>query len=304
MEGVGFSVAALSPPFCYAGLSGPVSLCYVVKSGPVWLEVDSTAASLHRLETGAVVGLSGVVAHWFKSAPDQSVLGAKALGYVPLSARSPTGGSVRLLIGHAPMEALALTNTINGAVVIPADGGRVARRIQRAVEGIEDELEDPEPSAGADAIVRRLSETILMNITRSAFAASREGAPMGALADVRLMRALAAAAKEPGDVWTVRRMADVAGMSRTAFAERFHALTGDTPLHMLARLRLRNAAEALVKGGGLEEAATLAGYGSAAAFVRAFRRFHHTTPARWRAAHRTALDDASAASDLPSDLDD
>jgi AraC family transcriptional activator of mtrCDE len=97
------------------------------------------------------------------------------------------------------------------------------------------------------------------------------------------MRAVAAVARAPLEPWTVAAMAGVAGMSRTAFARQFRHLMSDTPLNMVARLRLRGAVEILGHGAAkLDEAAAAAGYGSAAAFIRAFRRIHGTTPARWR----------------------
>lgn len=142
MDGVGFSAASLTPPFCVAGLSGPVSLCYVVRGGPVWLEVDTRNREIVSLGNGSVVGLSGFVDHWFKSAPDTPVVGAKTLAVHPLSEPSDARASFELLVGHAPMEALALTNTLSGVLIIPPDGGRVARRIARAIAGIEDELRD------------------------------------------------------------------------------------------------------------------------------------------------------------------
>jgi AraC family transcriptional activator of mtrCDE len=109
------------------------------------------------------------------------------------------------------------------------------------------------------------------------------------MGDARLMRAIAAAAAAPLETWTVERMAHIAGMSRAAFAKRFHELTGDTPLHMLANIRMRMAAEALIRGSGpLEAAAAVAGYGSAAAFIRAFRKVYGLTPAQWRTGHRHA----------------
>jgi AraC-like DNA-binding protein len=78
-------------------------------------------------------------------------------------------------------------------------------------------------------------------------------------------------------------------MSRAAFAKSFHELTGDTPLHMLASIRMRMAAEALIRGNGpLEDVAAVAGYGSAAAFIRAFRKVYDVTPAQWRTGHRHA----------------
>jgi AraC-like DNA-binding protein len=288
MDGVSFSAASLTAPFCVAGLGGPVSLCYVVRGGPVWLEVDASSREVYALANGSVVGLSGFVDHWFKSVPDAPVVGVKTVAIHSLSEPSIGHATLELLVGHAPMEALALTNTLSGVLIIPPDGGRVARRIARAIEGIEDELRDPAPMPGAGAVVRRLSETILMNIARWAAGQSTQSqaSALNALTDLRVMRALAAAARSPLDTWTVSRMAAIAGMSRTAFAKRFNAVTGDTPLHMLSRLRLRAAAEALTAGAAsIEEVAALAGYGSAAAFIRAFRRAYDTTPARWRLTH-------------------
>jgi AraC family transcriptional regulator, alkane utilization regulator len=285
MDGVGFSVASLKPPFCVSGLTGPVSICYVVRNGPVWLEVEVPRHEVLRLEKGTVAGLSGLVPHWFKSAANSSLLDSSPLSIGPLTARLKFKGPVDLFVGHVPIDTLAFTSALTGAVIIPPDGGRVARRMKRALEDIEDELRDPDPAGGAAEVVQRLSEIILMNFARwDAAMQTGAGAALGALSDTRVMRAIAAAARAPLEPWTVARMAEVAGMSRTAFARHFRQLTGDTPLNMLAQIRLRLAAEELRNGSKLDEVATLAGYGSAAAFTRAFRRFYRTTPARWREA--------------------
>jgi AraC-like DNA-binding protein len=287
MDGVGFSIAAPRQPFCVTGLHGPVSLCYQARGGPIWLEVETSRRACARLEPGTVVGLSGLVPHWFKSAAATPTTKAPPLACIPLGPGVEAPSSAHLLIGHAPMESLAFTNTLSGAVIIPPDGGTVARRIARAIESIEDELCEIDPAGGTPAVVRRLSETILMNIARWTFARTPEAAfPLGAIGDPRVMRAIAAAAQDPRCRWTVERMAQVAGMSRTAFARRFQTLTGDTPLNMVTRIRMRLAAEALTQGrGSLDAAVHTAGYGSSAAFIRAFRRAYHTTPAQWRAAH-------------------
>jgi AraC-like DNA-binding protein len=285
VDGVGFSTASLTPPFCVSGLTGPVSLCYIVRGAALWLEVETAHRKTLRLEPGTFVGLSGVIPHWFKSDPGLPALGAMPLAHEPLGPQSQAGG-VELIIGHAPIETLALTNTVNGAVVVPPDDSRVARRLRRAVEGIEDELRDPDPVGGAAAVIRRLAETMLLNVTRHLIASPHEPeVPVGAWADVRIMRAIAAAAQLPLTPWTVSKLANVAGMSRTAFARQFKALTGDTPINMLARIRLRAAAEMLdQRGATLDEAAAVAGYGSTAAFIRAFRRAYGATPSQWRAA--------------------
>jgi AraC-like DNA-binding protein len=283
MDGVGFSAASLATHFCVGGLSGPVSLCYLVRGAAIWLEVGSAPHRATRLEPGTVVGLSGVVPHWFKSRPELSIRNARPIICQPLGPDTAWDRESGLLIGHAPLESLALTNTVSGAVIVPPDSGRTARRIHRALESIEDELRDPDPAGGSGVVVRRLSETILINIVRYLVStAGDEGSTLGALSDPRVMRAVAAVARAPLRTWTVEAMADVAGMSRTAFARQFRGLLNDTPLNMVARLRLRIAVEILNRGAAkLDEAAEAAGYGSAAAFIRAFRRVYGTTPAKW-----------------------
>jgi AraC-like DNA-binding protein len=287
MDGVGFSIGAPVVPFSVAGLQGPVSLCYQVRGGDIWLEVETSQRACARLVPGTVVGLSGLVPHWFKSSPEASTAKARPMAYSPLTPGLEVPTTAHLLIGHAPMESLAFTNTLSGAVIIPPDGGTTARRIARAIDGIEDELREVDVLGGTAAVVRRLSETILMNIVRWSIGRTPEMAfPLGAIGDPRVMRAIAAAAQQPRGAWTVERMAQVAGMSRTAFAKQFQSLTGDTPLNMVTRLRMRLAAEALTQGrGSMESAVAASGYGSSAAFIRAFQRTYHTTPAQWRAAH-------------------
>lgn len=286
MDGVGYSTASLKAPFCLSGPTGSVSLCYVVRRAPVWLEVESPRHKTVLIQPGSVVGLSGIVPHWFKSGPDVPLPTERPLRLTPLDANTRFDGSVDLLVGHVPLETLAFTNTLVGAVIVPPDGGHVARRMKAAVEAIEDELRVPDPAGGSSSVVRRLSEIILMNFARWSISNGTDNElALGALADVRIMRAIGAAARAPLEPWTVARMAAVAGMSRTAFAMQFQRLTGDTPLHMLAHFRLRLAAEALSNGNRrLEEVAVAAGYSSAAAFNRAFRRFYRTTPAKWRSA--------------------
>jgi AraC family transcriptional regulator, alkane utilization regulator len=300
MEGVWFSVARPSPPFCHAGLAGPLSLCYLLRRGDLWLEVESPGATRVALKAGDIVGLSGLVSHWFKSSPDQATRGAPALSLVDVS--SDREGEVELIVGHVPLESLAFTNTVNGAVVIPAaGGGRIGRRIWRAFEAIQDEIADPDLAGGTASVVRRLSETMLINIARwvSATSTADDISPLAGLADIRIMRAIAAAAETPLDPWTVLAMAKIAGMSRTAFAKRFRSLMGVTPLRMVGQLRLRPAAEALAKGRmTVDQAAASAAYGSAAAFIRAFRRTYRVTPGHWRDRYSAASPRATAGAEL------
>ncbi len=95
---------------------------------------------------------------------------------------------------------------------------------------------------------------------------------LGALADVRISRALKAVHDQPFRRWTVSGLAQVAGMSRSSFAERFTALVGDPPLQYQTHWRLTLAKDLLESGNLLvSDVARRIGYDSDAAFSRAFK---------------------------------
>jgi AraC-like DNA-binding protein len=285
MDGVTFSRLALRSPSVVSGVTGAVSLCYLVRRGSLWLETLSPRRNAVRLDQGAIVGLTGLIPHWLKSDEALTVAGAAPLKAGPLDGARAPAGAVELLVGQAPIAPLAESGLIAGPIVIPPRSGPLWRRVWRAMRAAEEELTDPAPAPGREAVVRRCAEIMLLNIVRWRTSGATPGEldGLGALGDQRVMRALAAAARDPASDWTVARMARVAGMSRTAFAERFHQLTGATPRRSVMQARLRQAAEALVHTRqSVEHIAEDAGYGSSAAFVRAFQRVYGQPPARWR----------------------
>jgi AraC-like DNA-binding protein len=294
MDGVGFSRVGVGvgvgAPFVLRGLTGAVSLCYLFRRGSAWLEVQSPRPTVSFVPEGAVIGLSGLIPHWFKAAPTAATALSAPMRLQPLRAPASGDDQCDIIVGHAPIEVLAQSTLIAGVTVIPP-GGPLWRRIWRAMEAAEEELTDDPPRPGAPAAVRRCAELMLLNITRwiveRAAAGDMDG--LSALGDPRLMRALAAAARDPLRNWTLGRMAQIAGMSRTAFAARFHQLTGASPLQTVVQMRLRRAAAELAHtASSVEEIAARAGYGSSAAFIRAFSRAYALPPARWRAWHLSA----------------
>jgi len=291
MDGVGYSVARPVSPFCFAGLAGPLGLCYFVKRGTLWLEREGEPNRVVELRQGAVVGGSGLVAHWFKSDPRASTRRVRPIEYVPLGA--PSDGAdhpIELVIGHVPLESLALVSLMGDIMVIAPDpASPVCRRIWNAMAQIEDELTDPQPLGGLTPAVRRLSEIVLLNLARHTVATGARDAveALHMRLDLRIVRATAAAAHGPLSTWTVAKLARIAGMSRTTFAERFHRLTGSSPLQAITGMRLRLAASELARGRkSIAKVADEAGYGSSAAFIRAFERYFHVTPKQWRKTHR------------------
>lgn len=98
----------------------------------------------------------------------------------------------------------------------------------------------------------------------------------------RVLAHLAGALDQP---LSLDALAEVACLSRFHFHRCYSALLGETPAETLRRLRLTRAAGELVNGRRpLREIAARAGYGSLAAFVRAFAAAYGQPPGSFRAA--------------------
>ncbi len=100
----------------------------------------------------------------------------------------------------------------------------------------------------------------------------------------RIARAMARIAERPDRTPTLDELAAVAAFSPCHFHRIYRAVAGETPAETLARARLsRAAAELLRSAAPVAQVARRAGYGSAAAFTRAFRAAHGVPPAAYRA---------------------
>jgi transcriptional regulator GlxA family with amidase domain len=96
-------------------------------------------------------------------------------------------------------------------------------------------------------------------------------------------QALALMHKDPAHPWTIEDVARSVGLSRTRLAERFRHFLGESPMAYLAQWRLKLGAEMLQSSGdSIAEIAAAVGYGSEAAFNRAFKREFDSPPAQFR----------------------
>lgn len=304
MEGVRFSRVREMPPFAFEGIQGGFTLCYMVRGRSVWLDVAPPVQDAFSLELapGAIVSLSGRIPHRFRSSATLDPKSVRPINLGDFDNTPLPDGGLEMLVGYAPVEVAASSGLLSNEILVPPAGAeRVSGRIWRAMEAIEDELIDPDPSGATAAVVRRYAEVIALNMARLAFSkAAGIGLPgFETMRDPRLMRAVAAAARDPIAKWTVASLAHVAGMSRTAFSQTFRSLTGTTPMQCIAAVRLNFAAHALSQGTrNLEQLAARIGYGSSEAFIRAFQRRYGVTPGRWRE-HGSAK--SSAPPDMPLD---
>lgn len=140
---------------------------------------------------------------------------------------------------------------------------------------------------GRQVVLDRLFEYLIVQTIRHVIG---EGlvtvGVLAALGDPRLARALTAMHDKPQNVWTLEGLADVAGMSRTAFARHFRSITGSTPMEYLTRWRMTIAQNLLRKGSSVKAVASVVGYDSPAALSRTFAKITGASPRQWLDAER------------------
>ncbi|MFM2043526.1 MAG: hypothetical protein RLY86_2102 [Pseudomonadota bacterium] len=147
---------------------------------------------------------------------------------------------------------------------------------------------------GRQAALDRLAEVAVIYLLRRAMEEGGGSAGLLAgLAHPALARVLSALHAQPDGDWTLERMADLAGMSRSTFAETFRAVIGATPGDYLQGWRLQLARAGVEAGRSLKAVAREVGYASPAALSRALsQRYGASIRALTREAR---LDRAAAA---------
>ncbi|WP_315783128.1 MULTISPECIES: AraC family transcriptional regulator [unclassified Bradyrhizobium] len=132
---------------------------------------------------------------------------------------------------------------------------------------------------GRQAALDRLFDYLLILIVRDVVASGAvESGVLAGLADPRLAKALTAIHESPARPWTLDDLADLAGMSRTRFADLFRTRIGRTPIDYLTAWRMTLARQLLAKGKPVKSVAAQVGYDSAAAFSRVFSRVSGRPP--------------------------
>lgn len=146
-----------------------------------------------------------------------------------------------------------------------------------------DEIVHDEPGQGA--VLDRLLDLLLIAVLRAWFARPEAAAPgwYSAHGDPVVGPALRLLHHQPAHPWTVAELAGRVGVSRAAFARRFHELVGETPMAFLTEWRLTLAADLLREPGAtVGSVARQVGYASPYALSTAFTRVRGITPRQHR----------------------
>jgi len=139
---------------------------------------------------------------------------------------------------------------------------------------------------GSAASVTRLSEIAFIELLRAGIGdGSRLDTVLEAFRDPQIGRSLELIHTHPGAPWTVERLAQEVGMSRSRFAERFTGLLGVAPMAYLSNWRLQRALALLEDGRrSVQQVSAEIGYQSQAAFARAFAGKFGVSPSEYRRA--------------------
>jgi AraC-like DNA-binding protein len=131
--------------------------------------------------------------------------------------------------------------------------------------------------------VARMTELLFGEAVRRYLESEGETNWLAGLRDPQIAKALRLIHDRYAEPWDVATLAREVGLSRSAFADRFTALTGEPPMRYFARWRMKIAANLLRDGRRNSGVVAFdVGFSSEAAFVRAFRREYGIPPAAWR----------------------
>jgi len=240
------------------------------------------------LESGTIVILPPGVGHQLAGSGDESddLEVAKnclplALGMKEIGSNSGVGGIVIACssISATYQKVHGLFDYLNEPIITHLVAGEA---IGHVLTTLLNEMADPKP--GSNSLIALLMKQCLVYVLRRyCESGSCQVSWLSALEDPQLSHTLEQMIDEPGRRFTLELLADSAGMSRSAFAQRFKAAFGRSAMDFLKELRLQRAAHLLrTTRRPIKSIADQVGFESRSHFSRSFTDFFGTSPADFR----------------------
>lgn len=267
--------------------------CYAVASGDCWLSVEGMADPV-RLKTGDCYLLTG--GQPFRLASDLSLspVSSKEIFLAYPNGGSPQvngGGDCLIIGGHfsfAGSHANILLGFLPSIVHLHTESDKA--ELRWSIERMRQELSQPRP--GHLLVLRHLAHMMLVQALRVHLAkefADRAGW-LFALADKRMSAAISAIHNDPAYPWTLQKLAERSGMSRSSFALSFRRKVGASPMEYLTRWRMLLAGDKLQDcDDSISVIAQTVGYESESAFGKAFKRVMGCSPRQYGRNPRATL---------------
>lgn len=259
---------------------------HVVADGSLWLKMNGRIIDL---QAGDVVAFPDSASHFLgvgegsrEYSPGDD-LPPRPWHAIPVLQYGERDRRVRLLCGYLQSEVVRfrpLMDALPPLIHLRADNAAwLAAIVQQIVAEVDN------PSSGGLSMLERLTEVVFIELLRREIKAAAPG-PTGwlaALSDPALMRCLSVIHGQPGEDWSLERLASLAGLSRSALAERFAVVLGTSAMRYVRDWRLYLASVALrTTDQSIARIAEETKYGTEAAFNRAFSKTYGSPPAAWR----------------------
>ena len=297
MSGAYYCRSELSAPW---GLDLPAMRGYmwlhVVTHGRCWLEANGAEPQL--LEPGAFALVPHGEGHVLRSEPGAR---ARAVTELPIEQvsdryevlRHGGGGTPTIMIcGAVRFEhpaARDLVGLMPDIISVEPPDSLESQWMHMTLRLIASEARDLRP--GGETVITRLCDVLVVQIIRkwmSDDSAAQRGW-IGALHDPQIGRAISLVHRDPARAWTVESLAREVALSRSAFAARFSELVGESPIAYVTRWRMQVAGTWLSEADlTVSQVAARLGYGSEAAFNRAFKRIVGVPPGAVKALRKNA----------------
>ena len=289
LHGAIFRETQLSSPWALRLHTPGLTSFHIVTRGEAWLLRES--AEPLKLQAGDIVMLPGGIDHRVQDDPATRVTPQDLMPELSELRPEPvrlggSGPSATLLSGHFRFDinlARPLITALPAVLHLRSIAGAPAPWLRIGLQFIAEETAHSSP--GQQVILNRVADILLVEALRDYVASLPEGTGnwLLALRDSSLSSALAAMHQAPEKNWTVPELAEIAHLSRSAFAERFAQVMGQPPLNYLTEHRMRLAAWKLTHSRlSIAQIAEQVGYASETAFSQAFKRTHGDSPSAYR----------------------
>jgi AraC-like DNA-binding protein len=286
-----YSRSEFFAPWGFSVAARPVAHYHFVIQGQA---VFRCGAELIRIEPGDLVLIPRGDAHSLSDSDGRRLVPFETLKLVEagpdaFKLRHGRSGGKRstMICGTGIFEGRSthpILDLLPAALVIRRDRRDPDSGIQAAIEMMGREASVLRP--GAHAVMNHLAAVIVIQAIRG-WLQEGEGAGHGwvrALRDPHLGKAILSVHRKPERRWTVSNLAAEVHLSRSVFYEKFTAAVGIPPGEYVTRHAMHVAASLLRETGiTIGEAAENCGYGSEAAFSRAFKRHYGVSPGAFRA---------------------
>jgi AraC-like DNA-binding protein len=279
----------------FSGGGAGVMPFHILVEGSCWLKVQGRHLDL---APGDIVAFPFATGHQLGHGSGGSMINPAAAlppkpwRETPIVRHGRGPSRQRLLCGYLQCDAMdfrPLRKALPVLLHMRTEGTADAGWLRATVAQIVSEVD--RPRTGGLSMLERLTEIVFIELLRHEILAAQAGSAgwLAALADPALARCLALIHDAPDRGWSVQMLASEAGLSRSTLAERFEAVLGTSPMRYVRDWRLYLAGGALrTTGRSIAAIGHEAGYGTEAAFNRAFSRAYGVPPAAWR--QKTRID--------------